>query len=353
MLWRTLVSVGFVTFLASLGCRSRPAVRPASEVITLAEGYMVLSEPDAARELYREALRKNPHDGRAMLGLARVALRLGDHERALRELKRAEAGNTLTRSEQDSLHILLGRTYVRMGKPKVAWHYLWPVWRRGDLAVKSSLDTEIKGLARGLPADTPGVGDVVSFRPPPRKGRVTRVRPTPKRRRPVRQIFSITAREHWRPLSPRRNRFQPMGKPWRITIHHSAHDTGPGPDSYAEAAALIRSIQRNHVKDRGWADIGYHFIVDASGRIWEGRPIHYQGAHAGNPTLNAGNIGIVATGNFSVHRPTTEQVASLRWLIRHLRNRYRIPAAEVRGHSAFKPTACPGKYLSRLLPDLR
>jgi hypothetical protein len=42
-------------------------------------------------------------------------------------------------------------------------------------------------------------------------------------------------------------------------------------------------------------DIGYHYIVDRSGAIWQGRRIRYQGAHA-RGSANNGNIGIVLLG---------------------------------------------------------
>lgn len=144
-----------------------------------------------------------------------------------------------------------------------------------------------------------------------------------------------------------------MGKPFRITLHHSAHDTGDGSQSYSETASLIQSIQRNHLLERGWGDIGYHFIVDGTGRIWQGRSLGYQGAHAGDGEANRGNIGIVATGNFSYARPSAAQVAALKWLVSYLRRRYGIPEWQVYGHSHFKPTDCPGRYLTAILPSIR
>ncbi|MGH3029467.1 MAG: N-acetylmuramoyl-L-alanine amidase, partial [Gaiellaceae bacterium] len=51
-------------------------------------------------------------------------------------------------------------------------------------------------------------------------------------------------------------------------VHHTA-----GTNSYTpgEAAAIVRGIQRYHVKGNGWDDIGYNFLVDKYGRIYEGR----------------------------------------------------------------------------------
>ena len=351
--------LGLFLALAALsaGCAtySRPA--PDSEVITIAEGYMVLNEPRVARALYEKALRKQPREGRAVLGLARVALKLGDYETALRELKRAQNGYHLTPPEEDSLRILLGRTYACLGRPKTAWNHLWEVWRRGDIAVKSSLDAEIKILARKVPPDTPGVKDVIAFRPPPKRTVSSWRRPVPATARSTVADFPkslyIIPRSKWGARPPRRSRLRPMGKPYRITVHHSAHDDSAGAESWSEVASLIKKIQKYHMVTRGWADIGYHFIVDTRGRIWQGRSLRYQGAHAGDNTSNRGNIGIVVEGNFDYHSPTPAQIASLKRLINYLRRKYGIPAWQVHGHSYYRATNCPGKYLRRLLPSLR
>ena len=42
----------------------------------------------------------------------------------------------------------------------------------------------------------------------------------------------------------------------------------------------VRSIQNFHIDDRGWADIGYHFLVGENGKVYEGRGWDRQGAHS-------------------------------------------------------------------------
>jgi hypothetical protein len=93
-------------------------------------------------------------------------------------------------------------------------------------------------------------------------------------------------------------------------------------------------------------------VVDRSGRIWEGRPLVYQGAHAGSPEHNRGNVGIVLLGDFEIRKPTAEEKASLTWLIGQLSRRHGIGAAGILCHCDFRPTRCPGKHLKPLVRQL-
>jgi hypothetical protein len=277
-------------------------------------------------------------------------------------IRTAERQSTLAASEGDALQILLGRTYAQVGKPPLkVWSTLYPVWRRGSLAVKSCLDDELKALAKKIPSDTVGRTQVVGFVAPRRPVRRPRrspfwVGPAPTPEPPV-GWRKILPRSAWRPtLSPRRSNLKPMGKPYRITVHHSAHDDVVESRSKAAAAELIRTIQRYHVRNRGWGDIGYHYVIDGSGTIWEARSLRWQGAHAGGAN-NQRNIGIVLLGNFELTRPAPAQVASLQWLVQHLRVKYGISIHNLYGHCHLKATACPGRYLRAVLrqmnPSLR
>ena len=80
-------------------------------------------------------------------------------------------------------------------------------------------------------------------------------------------------------------------------VHHTAD-----PNDYstvAEAERRIRADQAYHIDGRGWCDIGYNFVVDKWGNIYEGRdnsltqPII--GVHAGG--FNTGTLGVVDAGH--------------------------------------------------------
>ena len=127
--------------------------------------------------------------------------------------------------------------------------------------------------------------------------------------------------------------------------------------SYAESrgavADEIRLIQRTHQNDRQWADIGYHFVIDHGGHVWEGRPLEIQGAHAGNFELNRGNVGIVLLGNFDEQELDDGQERALRTLLLYLMERYRIDPSAIHTHRELKTTACPGHHLQHAVDELR
>jgi N-acetylmuramoyl-L-alanine amidase-like protein len=157
--------------------------------------------------------------------------------------------------------------------------------------------------------------------------------------------------------APVRPSARPMGTPRRITVHHSGNRSSGF--AGADVAREIRGIQRDHQDRAGWADIAYHFVIDRAGRLWEGRPLAFQGAHAGNDAANRGNIGICLLGNFDVEGPSAEQLRALRDLVSRLESRYGIPPEEIFPHRTIRVahglgcTNCPGRHLLAMVEDLR
>ncbi|MBL9141751.1 MAG: N-acetylmuramoyl-L-alanine amidase [Phycisphaerae bacterium] len=148
-------------------------------------------------------------------------------------------------------------------------------------------------------------------------------------------------------------KIDPMLPPRWITVHHD----GMKPfqtDDEAETKARLESIRNSHLqRDDGWGDIGYHFIVDRAGRVWEGRSLRYQGAHV--KWCNENNIGVMCLGNFEEQQPSAAQIAGLERVLVALRTYYRIPVARVRTHREW-PTArtqCPGASLQARMVVIR
>jgi N-acetylmuramoyl-L-alanine amidase len=105
----------------------------------------------------------------------------------------------------------------------------------------------------------------------------------------------------------------------------------------------MRAIQRWHLA-RGWATIGYHFVVSPSGRIFRGRPVDRLGAHVLGH--NAGTVGICLMGNFQTERPTPAALRSLEHTCRRLvPGGAGVPLLGHRDHRGHTSSACPGRHL--------
>lgn len=159
----------------------------------------------------------------------------------------------------------------------------------------------------------------------------------------------ILPRGEWARGRPIPVLMKPMTTIRFITVHHDGMEpfAATNRQSVAEHLETIRTLHRN----QGWGDIGYHYAVDRAGRVWEARPLRYQGAHVKD--RNPGNIGIVALGNFDEQFPSDAQLEALNRHVHRLMRTYRVPVSRVLTHQEWSPTACPGKHLQRYLVDLR
>ena len=97
-------------------------------------------------------------------------------------------------------------------------------------------------------------------------------------------------------------------------VHHTAGAAGSSP---AQSAAIIRGIQTYHVLGNGWDDIGYNFLVDRFGQVFEGRyggvERNVIGAHAQG--FNTGSAGIAVLGSYGGSGPSAAARNALSRLI--------------------------------------
>lgn len=102
----------------------------------------------------------------------------------------------------------------------------------------------------------------------------------------------------------------------------------------------------------GWAGIGYHFIIHKDGKIEEGRPLQYMGAHAYKN--NQYTVGICMTGNYNLGFPPFEQTLAVEQLTAALCKKYKIKPTDytIFGHRDLNATSCPGDNFYPLLPQL-
>lgn len=156
----------------------------------------------------------------------------------------------------------------------------------------------------------------------------------------------VLPRSSWGARAATPRRLDLARAPWRwITVHHSAMpDPVPLDGGLADSARAVRRIQTAHMSGSGYGDIGYHFLIDPFGRVFQGRELRWQGAHAGGVN-NVGNVGVCLLGNFEHERPTPAAVETLHGLIDELQQRLGVPEDRVRGHDDWKSTACPGRHL--------
>lgn len=164
-------------------------------------------------------------------------------------------------------------------------------------------------------------------------------------------LKAVRPRSSWAQGGSLPSLMNPMLPVRHITIHHDGMDPFFGTDA-RDVAAHLETIRLLH-RRRGWGDIGYHFAIDRAGRVWEGRPLRWQGAHVKDH--NAGNIGIVCLGNFDEQMPTVAQLNSVEKYLSRLMDVYGVSASRVHTHQEWQgaATACPGTRLQEYLTALR
>lgn len=157
-------------------------------------------------------------------------------------------------------------------------------------------------------------------------------------------------RSMWTNVPPRLNEINMMDGVTRMTAHHEGSQAIYFTNE-RESEHEIKLIQHDHMDVRGWADIGYHFVIDRAGRLWEARPIKYQGAHV--KYHNKHNIGVMCLGNFMIQQPAPAQVDRLGKTLKKLMAIYRVPLDRVYTHRELMPTLCPGDNLQPHVDRMR
>jgi hypothetical protein len=149
--------------------------------------------------------------------------------------------------------------------------------------------------------------------------------------------------------------YQPIEK---IILHHTATDNNP-PDPKAS----VRAIYYYHAITREWGDIGYNFLIDAAGNVYEGRfgGANVVGGHA--LRYNYGSIGISLLGNFDVADPPEAMIEAFVRVVRARASHVDVTTASdfvdlnglpnLCGHGDVLATSCPGTNCRPLLPIIR
>lgn len=144
-----------------------------------------------------------------------------------------------------------------------------------------------------------------------------------------------------------------------LIIHHSA-----GTNTSSDWAGVVRAIWDFHVNGNGWSDIGYNWLIDPNGVVYEGRGDNILGAHFCG--TNGGTAGTCVMGNFTDIEPTDEAIGSLidlyTWkacdknlnpMGSGYHNSSGLNLERVSGHQDGCATACPGDSFYPMLDDIR
>jgi N-acetylmuramoyl-L-alanine amidase len=140
-----------------------------------------------------------------------------------------------------------------------------------------------------------------------------------------------------------------MGEVRGVAVHYS----GMNADEqrlHSNCAARVRGMQRYHLEGRGWLDIAYNHVFCRHGFVFVGRGFGVRSAANGTKESNDHYFAVCFLGDDSVGRAdvTREARRALEVLIAEYRRRY-PKAREVRPHSDFFATACPGDELRALI----
>ena len=160
----------------------------------------------------------------------------------------------------------------------------------------------------------------------------------------------------------------------QLFVHHTA-----GSNQDYNGAATMRAIYAYHTRSRGWCDVGYNFLIDWSGTIFEGRwarpyadweahdsedhrDYAVAGAHVAG--FNSGSVGISLMGNFTTVGPPPAMKQSLKAMLAWEADRHDLSPTGthtfngrvlrvIGGHRDAGQTACPGNKLYNQLPKFR
>jgi N-acetyl-anhydromuramyl-L-alanine amidase AmpD len=138
-----------------------------------------------------------------------------------------------------------------------------------------------------------------------------------------------------------------MNLPEYIIVHHTGGTAAdPLADTSNHTFAIVNNYHRGlwNFRSKLGHYIGYHYFIDKTGKLTQGRADDEEGAHVRG--FNRKSIGICLAGNFDATSPTKEQEQTLRLLLNRLSKRYDISKSAVIPHRKFANKTCYGRRLS-------
>ena len=254
------------------------------------------------------------------------------------------------------------------GKPAIDAFFGEPVWTGPAVAVQLRSHQAVAGVqVHFVSVPVPTLAGMAAARP-----RATPVLDAGPGQPP------IIARRAWAAGQAHPVHVPEYGRVKLAFVHHTVN-----PNGYIAAAvpSMLRGIFDYHVQVRGFWDIAYNFLIDAYGRIWEGRAggidMPVIGAHAG--AYNAESTGVAMLGDFMNAVPSPAAIGALERLLAWKLSLHGLPSTgratvvvdppdayytpfrpgahvslpRVAGHRDGDLTDCPGNALYASLPAIR
>jgi hypothetical protein len=144
-----------------------------------------------------------------------------------------------------------------------------------------------------------------------------------------------------------------------LIVHHAA-----GTNNSNDWAAVVRSIWDFHVNVNGWDDVGYNWLIDPNGVLYEGRGDNRLGAHFCG--TNGGTMGVCVMGDYTLVPPTAEAVSTLQNLLTWkacdasidplgsaFHNSSGLTLKRISGHRDGCATSCPGNSFYPMFDNIR
>ena len=205
---------------------------------------------------------------------------------------------------------------------------------------------------------------LTTFAPPP-------VRSAPRLRSSALRLGNVEVRSRldWNCPDGESSRWTPTyTKVTHEVVHHTA-----GANDVPDWETEVRNIWYFHTVTRGWGDVGYNYLIDPNGVIYEGRAGGDGALGAHFSCRNTNTTGVSMLGTYTSVPPTTAAIESLVRLLRELSARYGITPGTVLRHTptgldlptilthrdgnpspaVCSTTTCPGDALYSLMPSIR
>ncbi len=161
----------------------------------------------------------------------------------------------------------------------------------------------------------------------------------------INKELDIVGRDKWGNHNPKYSAMENDISYSIAVIHHSGNRGSNKPTE----------IESKHMVERGWDNVGYHYLITREGTIYEGTKLGFKGIHVGG--ANTGKIGVLIMGDY--HHQfwdidddlSKTQLAAAITLLSTLKSRLEI--SELGGHRDYGKTDCPGDELYSELDNIR